>query len=73
MPPPGPLQRRPSGMRGGGNSVRRPSRSKYKDLKLKLIIILGLNGYDGDEEEPPSLGGDNASSRHVSLRNHLHG
>ena len=60
MPAPGPSQRRPSGMRGGGNSGRRPSRSKYKDLKLKLIIILGLNGYDGDGEEPPSLGGDNA-------------
>ena len=48
MPPPGPSQRQPSGMRGGGNSGRRPSRSKYKDLKLKLII-LGLNGYDGTE------------------------
>ena len=59
LPPPGPSQRRPSGMRGG-NSGRRPNRSKYKDLKLKLIIILGLNGYDGDGEEPPSLGGDNA-------------
>ena len=40
MPPSGPSQRRPSGMRGGGNSGRRPSRSKYKDLKLKFIIIL---------------------------------
>ena len=40
MPPSGPSQRQPSGMRGGGNSGRRPSRSKYKDLKLKFIIIL---------------------------------
>ena len=38
MPPPGPSQRQPSGMKGGGNSDRRPSRSNYKYIKLKLII-----------------------------------